>query len=656
MKRFWVIFALILSLCLAVFFTASRPYVSEGPRAENGVIDFSGTDFSASVYALQGQWEFYYSKLYTPEDLEKGISDDREMIELPGPWTKKGYPGLGYATYRLTVRTGDEKALLLYIPEIMSSSVVWVNGDEIFRAGSVGTSAGETTPGVRNDLLSVVPEDGTLELVIQSANYHMNGSGLFYSVIIGRDTVLTHCFMWQRIAVAAALGGILLMGAYHLFLYFFRRRERMYLTFSLICLTTVLRLGMESNSLYQYFMPRGIGPVMNRVFLELFVFHSLCICIFMLQAFSIRLGRVLRVIYSAAFILPVIGICLLPYASAVNCMFVVMIPYVISVVLVLRSGKIGKDPYKLLYLCGLITFLLYGPLTKTVFEGALFVPAVVPNLFLILTQCVMLSRNYAEAHNEVERINANLELLVEQRTAELNRANQYLASSQAALREMIANISHDLKTPLTVLNNYLEILGDESIVTDDRERAEYLGIAYHKNLDLQRLIHNLFEITRMEGGTLVYRKEWLNAGQLMEEAECKYGEQVRNSGLEFYAEADDGVELEADSNRIWSVLDNLVYNAIRHTPEGGSIAVSIQRDGEKAVLSVKDTGTGIAAEHLSHIFERFYKVSKERGQKDGSSGLGLYIVRTATEAMGGTVTVKSEPGKGSEFILTFSAR
>lgn len=656
MKRFWVIFALIISICLAVFFTSSKPFVSEGPSAENGVIDFSGTDFSSSVYALQGQWELYYSKLYTPEDFEQGAPEGGELIELPGPWIKNGYPGLGYATYHLTVRTSGEKPLLLYIPEIMSSSTVWVNGDEIFRAGSVGTSAKTTTPGVRNDLLSVVPKDGVLELVIQSANYHMNGSGLFYSVLIGRDTVLMHHFMWQRLAVAAALGGILLMGAYHLFVYFFRRRERIYLTFCLTCAAAVLRLGMESNSLYQYFVPTGIGPVMNRIFLHLFILHSLCICLFMLQAFSIQLGKVMRVIYIAIFTLPLIGICFLPYATAVNSMFVVLIAYAISVVYVLRSGNIGKDPYKLLYLCGMIIFIFYGPLTKTVFEGKLFVPAVVPNLFLILTQCVMLSRNYAEAHNEVERINANLESLVEQRTAELNRANQYLASSQTALREMIANISHDLKTPLTVLNNYLEILGDDSIVADEQERAEYLGIAYHKNLDLQRLINSLFEVTRMEGGTLVYHKEWISAGWLMGEAESKYGEQVRNGGLEFHAEADEGLELEIDGSKIWSVLDNLVYNAVRHTPEGGSITLHIGREDGKAVLRVRDTGVGISEEHLPHIFERFYKASKERGQKDGSSGLGLYIAKTVTEGMGGTIAVESELGKGTEFILRFSGR
>lgn len=113
------------------------------------------------------------------------------------------------------------------------------------------------------------------------------------------------------------------------------------------------------------------------------------------------------------------GICVLPYAAAVNGMFMVMIPYVISIFLAVRTGNIGRDPYRLLYLCSMVTYLFYGPLTKTVFEGDMFVPGIVPNMFLILSQCVMLSRSYAQAHEEAERLNANLEELVKQRTAQL---------------------------------------------------------------------------------------------------------------------------------------------------------------------------------------------------------------------------------------------
>lgn len=117
-----------------------------------------------------------------------------------------------------------------------------------------------------------------MELVIQAANYHMNGSGILYSLLIGRDTVLSHHIFRQRMLIALALGGILFMGIYHLFLSAFRRRERTYLIYSVTCLVTTVRLAMKSNNLFQYFLPGGIGskerqigerPILRPIFFEL---------------------------------------------------------------------------------------------------------------------------------------------------------------------------------------------------------------------------------------------------------------------------------------------------------------------------------------------------------------------------------------------------
>lgn len=656
MKRFFLLLLLIVSLCVAAFFTASKPFVSPGPEAVDGTLDFTETDFSSRVYALAGEWEFYFDRLYTPANFADVAPEGRELIFLPGPWLKNGYPGLGHGSYRLTIRTGSDAPLTLYLPEIMSASTVWANGAELFRAGQVGGSAQATTPGVRNDLLTVVPVDGEIVLVVQAANYYMNGSGLFYPVLIGRDTVLTHHIFWQRVAVVFVLGGIFFIGLYHLFLFSFRRRETLYLIFSATCMVVVLRLAMESNNLFQYFLPGGIGPILNRVFLLLFTMHALCINVFLLRAFSIRLGRALGTVYWGCFLVPILAVFPLPYAMVVNLTFLVLIPCAISLVMAVRTGAAWRDPYRLLYLCGMVFYMLNGPISKTLLEGKLFVPGIVPNLFIILSQCVMLSRNYAQACAEVERVNIHLEELVEQRTEQLHAANERLAASQTALREMISNISHDLKTPLTVLNNYLELLGDENVAAGEQERAEYINIAYRKNMDLQRLIHNLFEVTRLEGGTAVYRMEWFPAGRLSQEAEQKYADLARDQDITLSARAEDGLELQIDRDKIWSVLDNLVYNALRHTPAGGYITLTLQRVGDRAELIVSDTGEGIGPEHLPHLFERFYKASAERGEKDGSSGLGLYIVKTSVEAMGGTVAVESVPGKGAVFTVTFAAK
>lgn len=656
MKRFLAIFILIVTLCTALFFTMSFPFVSDGPEAVDGELDFRGTDFTASVYNLNGQWEFYYSCLYTPEDFRVGVSNGRELITLPGSWAALGYPEAGHGTYRLTIRIAPEEIYLLYIPEIISSAVIWGNGRELYRAGQPGSSEAGTVSNVRNEILAVSAEDGVLELVVQAANYSLTGSGLYYPMMIGRDTVMLHHLFWQRIVAAAAMGGILLIGVYHLFLYLFRRRERLYMVYSVTCFVTVLRLAMETNSLVQYFYREGLNVWLSRCYLLMFALHSICICLFMLETFSIRLSGLFRRVVWVCFIIPVLGVFTLPNTAAIACLFLALIPNGMSAVLAVRSGKIGRDPYRLLYLFSLVIFIIYAPLTKTVFEAELYIPGVVSNLFLIISQCVMLSRSYADAHDQVERVNENLERLVEERTTQLKDTNRQLAASQAALREMISNISHDLKTPLTVLNNYLELLGDETIASSDQERTEYLGIAYHKNLDIQRLIHNLFEVTRMEGGTAIYHLEWVSACDLMAEAGRKYADLVCDKGLSFPVEVDGTIELKIDKNKIWSVMDNLIYNALRHTPEGGRISLCLYRDGDRAVLAVCDTGEGIGEGHLPHIFERFYKVSPERGEKDGSSGLGLYIVKTTVEAMEGTVEVESTPGKGTMFTMRFLAR
>ena len=134
MKRFLTIFLLIFTLCLGLFFSSAKSYVSAGPEAGEGILDYRGTDFSSSVYALSGQWEFYYGRLYTPVDFGHGIPNGMEYINLPGPWIKLGYPKLGYGTYRLKVLTEPGQPYLIYIPEIMSSSVIWINGEEFYRA------------------------------------------------------------------------------------------------------------------------------------------------------------------------------------------------------------------------------------------------------------------------------------------------------------------------------------------------------------------------------------------------------------------------------------------------------------------------------------------------------------------------------------------
>ena len=375
------------------------------------------------------------------------------------------------------------------------------------------------------------------------------------------------------------------------------------------------------------------------------------------QVFSLRPGRAAQLVYRACFLAPAAGALVLPYGIAVPAIYLVLVSFILSFVQAVRSGQARGDPYRILFLASLILFTLSGTVTKSLYEGELYLPAVTPDLFLIFSQCVLLSRDYALARTEAETLNANLERMVEERTRQLRAANAQLADSQAALRDTIRNISHDLKPPLTVLNNYLELLEDDSLALGEPERTEYLGIAYRKNLDLQRLINDLFVVTRMESGGVEYRLDWTGAAGLAEEAAEKYASQARAKGVRFTAQAGPGLELYVDRDKIWTILDDLVYNALRYTPAGGSVALTLDLQGpDRACLRVADTGAGIPPEHLGRIFERFYKASQERGARDGSSGLGLYIVKTVAEAMGGAAAVESTLGVGTLFTLLFRGR
>jgi len=236
--------------------------------------------------------------------------------------------------------------------------------------------------------------------------------------------------------------------------------------------------------------------------------------------------------------------------------------------------------------------------------------------------------------------------------------NEETIRSQNWLKDMIGNISHDLKTPVTVMGQYLEILDDNTISLEETERSDYIHIAYNKNLNLQRLIRNLFEITRIESGQLVYNVENYPIAELTSELEHKFAKFLETNGLSFLVSFNKPCAVKLDKDKIWSVFNNIIYNAVRHTPRGGAICVTADyfttQDGSgKCAITITDTGEGIEAKHLPYIFDRFYKVSQSRNK--GESGIGLYIVKTIVQNIGGEITVKSGLDKGTAFTITLNA-
>lgn len=227
-----------------------------------------------------------------------------------------------------------------------------------------------------------------------------------------------------------------------------------------------------------------------------------------------------------------------------------------------------------------------------------------------------------------------------------------LARVDERRRELLENVSHDLRTPLTSMQGYLEML----LIHDGRlsaeERLSYLQVANRQCERLTKLVQSLFELTKLEAMEGVRQEEVFPLPELVQDVVQKFGLNAEQRGVSLDAGFDpDCPPVCGDIGLIERLLENLIDNALRHTPAGGEVHVHVQPGAGSVVLRVSDTGEGIPADKLAGIFDRYYQVDRGESGNTGSSGLGLAIVRLITGLHHGTISVDSTPGKGSCFVV-----
>jgi signal transduction histidine kinase len=263
-------------------------------------------------------------------------------------------------------------------------------------------------------------------------------------------------------------------------------------------------------------------------------------------------------------------------------------------------------------------------------------------------------RDMAQAARQMEtgdysqRVHTTSRDEVGQLATAFNRMSAELESLERLRRELVANVSHELKTPISALRAHLENLLDGVAEPD----PETLQVMLSQSERLSRLVDQLLDLSRLESGELPLRREGVPLGRLV--AEVLSEVEVVRSGRAVRVEdrvPEDMPPVFADRERLHQVLFNLLDNAVRLTPPGGEVVVSAHRVDGRCEVSVADTGPGIPAEHLPRLFERFYRVDPARSREDGGTGIGLAIARSVVEAHGGRIRAESQVGKGSVFTF-----
>jgi len=223
-----------------------------------------------------------------------------------------------------------------------------------------------------------------------------------------------------------------------------------------------------------------------------------------------------------------------------------------------------------------------------------------------------------------------------------------LAHAEALRRNLVADVAHELRTPLSVLRADLEALQD-NVYEPTPERLA----ALREETDLlARLVADLHELTLAEAGQLTMEKRPTDLVQVCRQVVGAMDAQAAGRGVALRLESTAAEAIaNADPDRLGQVLRNLISNALRYTPAGGSVTVGCRVDGADALISVRDTGSGIKPDDLPHIFDRFYRGEKSRARATGGAGLGLAIVKQLVQAHGGRVWAESAPGEGAVFHI-----
>jgi signal transduction histidine kinase/CheY-like chemotaxis protein len=261
---------------------------------------------------------------------------------------------------------------------------------------------------------------------------------------------------------------------------------------------------------------------------------------------------------------------------------------------------------------------------------------------------------------DIERMNADLERKVKERTQELEVVNQKLQESNLEMQranslksEFLANMSHELRTPLNAVIGFSELLLDTGSGALTEDQKDYVADILSSGRHLLELINEILDLSKIEAGKMKPMLEEFEIGPVVEEAMAFQRVEAGRKHIELVSEVEEAaLEVRADRGKVKQIMNNLLSNAVKFTHPGGRVTLRARREGERVAISVIDTGIGIKEEDQERIFQAFTQVDGSYARRYQGTGLGLTLVRKFVEMQGGRVALKSRFGEGSEFTFT----
>ena len=609
------------------------PFGQTQVDAVGGITDLRGWDLSRAIYRLGGEWQIMPRQLVLPED----FPDDALTRVIPEKWARTFDELNTFATYRLTIQTDDTRQLILTVPEIYMAYRMWINGEFVRGAGVVADNHTDSVPEFESVIVPVWAKDGKIEIVLQISNYHYMRPMMGSVIMLGeRDSAYTWFFRTRSLYIITL--GICVYGAfYHIALYVLRRKDKIYLLFSILCFISFWQFAIDTNGLSNLtgWFSAGIGGLLDmKTFMVLFFLHGTAIAAYGLYVFD-RDWITKRYKWALGYaFFGMILFAAIPWNFPWAPHMVILImgpPILLSIYKAARSRVLRENRLMWLFFGALVFHAVITVVQKFFLDHLLFMTGLISDAFLLMAQALILARQFAELH-EAEQ--------------SLEGKNEVLDRLNSMKTEFFHNMSHDFKTPLTVISvsvlNATEMLDFE---IDKDEMRESLENAQSEVMHMARMVESAMKQASMYDN----RQDMspIDIAQILREGAETHRAIIERRGNTLTLDISDLPMIYGNADMILHVLSNLLTNANRYTRDGRIAIISrceYCSSQPQVFISVCDNGEGVKPEMLPHIFER--------GVSDGGTGLGLAICKTAVEAHGGTIEAESEYGVGT--ILRFT--
>jgi signal transduction histidine kinase len=670
-------------LFVIVFFSLPDLHAQQVPEAVKGVIDLTGYDFNAQgPVELRGEYEFYWNQMLNPAD-EK-ISGEMIYMKVPGSWLKlkDEYPQLtrhGFATYRLKILLPPGMTdIALRVEDVYSASGFFLNGKAIDYLGFPGVNKFQTVTRYSRPVMTGSVNSREVELLVKVSNFDHRLSGILGSISLGSTAQVQEERTRELFRGHFLIGAFLIIGVYFLGLYLIRT-EQYRLYFSVICFLMAFRVVLISelpmiNQLNLNGLTTTRLDYLNVYFFAPF-FTLMIRSLFPIEfpKWIFRIIIWISVVFIAIVIVSPISLFSFSMIYFFGFFLLVSMVYLYVIMLAWIRGRSHAPSFTL----GLL-ILFAGTLNDMLNEIDVIDTAYVVHYTMFIYLLVyayifadksnFLQKKAQKLADEVNEVKNHLEDLVAVRTTELQSVsrelerqkkklestNKDLVESMNARNRLFAIIGHDVRAPIGYNLQALEMLINNPGLPA-RERNELLKMMASASEVTYNLLDNLLVWGRSQTGKLKATPVKVQLMELIHESLELINIGLKEKGLKVELDVDEGHYLEADRDQLYIVIRNLVSNAMKFTPEKGSIKITSRKQQGQIIISISDSGIGIPDSIKDKLLDARTHVSTNGTRGEKGSGLGLKISHEIVEVNQGWMDIESESGKGTTITIGIKA-